>query len=67
MACCIFAGEAFAPTPSLPKRGDLRKIEPIRVGDQGTLGWEGPRQSGSGFEPFRQRTMTSAVLFLKCS
>ncbi len=68
MARCIFARFNFTPTPSSPKRGDLRKIKPIRVGDQGTLGWEGPSQSGSGSEPFRQRTTTSAVLFFKkCS
>lgn len=67
MARCIFAREAFAPTPSLPKQGDLRKIEPIRVGDRGLLGWEGPHQGGSGSYPLRQRTTTSAVLFLKCS
>lgn len=68
MARGILAWEALAPTPSWPKRGDLRKIEPLRVGDRGTLGWEGPRQNGSSSDPFCQRTTTSAVLFFKkCS
>lgn len=67
MARSIFAQEVFAPTPSLPKRGELRKIDPIRVGDRGTGGWAVPGQGASGSNPFCQRITTSAVLFLKCS
>ena len=67
MARYIFAIEAFAPTPSLPKRGDVRKVELIKVGDRGTLGSQGPRQTGSGSTPWGQDTTPSAVLFLKCS
>ncbi|WP_254567061.1 hypothetical protein [Oscillatoria sp. HE19RPO] len=65
MARCILAWFNFTPTPSWPKRGDLRKIEPLRVGDRGTLGWEEPRQGGSSSNPFGQPTTTSAVLFFK--
>lgn len=65
MARGILAWEALAPTPSWPKRGDLRKIEPLRVGDRGTLGWKEPREGGSSSNPFRQPTTTSAVLFFK--
>lgn len=67
MARGIFAGEALAPTPSFPKQGECRKIEPLRVGDRGSLGWEESRLGRSGSNPLRQRTTTSAVLFLKCS
>jgi hypothetical protein len=67
MALSLFARFNFTPTPSWLKRGELRTIEPIGVGDRRTLGWEKARQGGSGSDPFRQRTTTSAVLFLKCS
>ncbi len=67
MAGCIFVREAFAPTPSLPKPGDFRTIEPFRVCNRGVLGWEGTRQGGLGSLPLGQRTMISAVLSLKCS
>lgn len=67
MARCIFARFNFTPTPSLPKRGDLRTIEPIRVGDRRTLGWEEARQGVQVPIPSVNAPRHLPFYFLKCS